>query len=122
VTDSRFVKNSRLLSVADFENLKIDSSVFKKQSLIVYYKKNSLGHSRLGLSVSKKVGNSPTRNRFKRILREYYRKSEVIKSLEFDILLVVSFTRSLADASQDKKENVLTSNVQDFYNMLTTTK
>jgi ribonuclease P protein component len=122
VTDSRFVKNSRLLSVADFENLKIDSLVFKKPSLIVYYKKNSLGHSRLGLSVSKKVGNSPTRNRFKRILREYYRNSSFFKCVEFDVLFVVSFTRSLADSPQDKKESVLLANVQNFVDSIVNIK
>lgn len=122
MTDSRFGKNSRLLSVADFSNLKIDSSVFKKSSLIIYYKKNNLGRSRLGISVSKKIGNSPTRNRFKRILREYYRKTQIIQNIELDILIVVSFTRSLADVTQFKKESVLLSNVQDFFNMVASIK
>ena len=121
MSDSKFGKNSRLLSVADFSNLKIDSTVFKKSSLIVYFKKNSLGHSRLGISVSKKIGNSPTRNRFKRILRELYRKS-AIRNFEFDILLVVSFTRSLVDESQEKKERVLLYNVQEFFNSITVSK
>jgi len=122
VSDSKFGKNSRLLSVADFSNLRIDSAVFKKSSLIVYYKKNSIGHSRLGISVSKKIGNSPTRNRFKRILREFYRKSPITKGLEFDILLVVSFTRSMADQEQDKKESGLLHNVQEFLNMVAVAK
>lgn len=31
-------------------------------------------HARLGLSVSKRVGNAPTRNRWKRLIREVFRK------------------------------------------------
>jgi ribonuclease P protein component len=121
VTDSKFEKSSRLLSAADFSNLKIASLVFKKSSLIVYYKKNSLGQSRLGLSVSKKVGNSPTRNRFKRILRDLYRNSS-IRNLDLDILLVVSFTRSLVNESQETKESVLLNNTSEFFHFLTAAK
>jgi ribonuclease P protein component len=117
VTDSKFDKNSRLLSAKDFSNLKIDSSVFKKSSIIVYFKKNNHGHLRLGLSVSKKVGNSPVRNRFKRILRESFRSSS-IRNLNFDILFVVSFTRSISSNSQEIKENVLLNNVSDYFKYL----
>jgi ribonuclease P protein component len=117
VSDSKYEKNSRLLSANDFSNLKIASSVFKKQSLIIYYKKNILGHSRLGLSVSKKVGNSPIRNRFKRILREFYRNSK-IRDINLDILIVVSFTKSFANELQDNKETLLLSNTNEFFNFL----
>lgn len=32
-------------------------------------------HARLGLSISKRVGNAPTRNRWKRLIREVFRKN-----------------------------------------------
>lgn len=37
---------------------------------------NEVGHCRLGLSVSKRVGNAVARNRVKRMLREAYRLSQ----------------------------------------------
>ena len=117
MSDSKFGKSSRLLSVADFSNLKIASLVFKKSSIIVYYKDNSLNCSRLGLSVSKKVGNSPIRNRFKRLLREKFRKSQ-IKDLGKDILIVVSFTKSISAETQSTKEELLLSNTSDFFQYL----
>jgi len=56
---------------------------------VVYVRLNCLNINRLGISVSKKVGNAVTRNRIKRIIREYCRlKSEIIVN-GFDIVIVV---------------------------------
>ena len=44
--------------------------------LVIYVKKNELGINRLGISVSKKVGNSVVRHRIKRLVKEAYRLNE----------------------------------------------
>lgn len=41
--------------------------------LVLYYRKNDLEYNRLGISVSKKVGNSVVRSRSKRLIYESYR-------------------------------------------------
>jgi ribonuclease P protein component len=117
VADCRFEKFFRLLSASDFEELKVGSQSYKKPSLIVYYKKNTLSKSRIGLSVPKKIGKAHERNRLKRLLREYFRQSPY-KFLGFDILLVVSWTRNLAPLPETEKEAFLLKNLREFFTFL----
>lgn len=55
------------------------SVVYKKgkyivtKQIVLYYKKNDLDVTRVGFSVSKKVGKSVTRNRAKRLIKESFR-------------------------------------------------
>lgn len=50
------------------------------------YRRNSLGHARLGLAVSRRFGNAVQRNRFKRRIREAFR-TRCLK-MEFDLLVI----------------------------------
>lgn len=114
MADCGFEKRFRLLSASDFEELKVGSQSYKKPSLIVYYKKNSFNHTRIGLSVPKKIGKSHDRNRLKRIMREFFRQSPY-KFLNHDILLVVSWTRNLAPLPNIEKEAYLLKNLLEFF-------
>lgn len=44
--------------------------------LVVYYRKNRLGHNRLGVTVSTKLGHAVVRNRVRRRIREIFRLSQ----------------------------------------------
>ena len=57
--------------------------------LLIYAKPNDLGHSRLGLSVSRTVGGAPKRNRIKRLLRESFRLMQHDLPRGYDIVIVV---------------------------------
>lgn len=46
---------------------------FADKNIVVYYMPNQLGITRIGFSISKKVGNSVVRNRVRRLIRESFR-------------------------------------------------
>ena len=56
--------------------------------LVMYEMENGLGKNRLGVSVSKKVGNSIVRHRLTRLIRESYRLNEEMFPCGRDIVVI----------------------------------
>ena len=56
--------------------------------MVVYCRKNRLGHNRLGLTASTKLGHAVVRNRARRRLREVYRLNSPRLRQGYDIILV----------------------------------
>lgn len=61
---------------------------YANKYLVMYLKENGLGKNRIGISVSKKVGNSVVRHRVTRLIRESYRLHESIFNSGLDIVIV----------------------------------
>lgn len=68
--------------------------------LVVYWRKNGLGRSRLGLTVGKKVGGAVTRNRIRRRLREIYRLHEAELPAGRDLVVVARVKSAFAGYRQ----------------------
>src|SRR5437867_3203411 len=56
--------------------------------LIVYARENGLPHLRLGLSVSRKVGQATHRNRLRRLYREAFRLTRQAMPTGLDLVLI----------------------------------
>ena len=56
--------------------------------LVVYCRKNRAGRSRIGYTVSNKVGHAVVRNRVRRRLREIYRLNREKMPAGYDIIIV----------------------------------
>jgi len=108
MVDFSFGKNFRLLSANDFHYLRSESSTVKSKWLRIYFKPSRLNQeeTRLGLSVSKKVGPAVTRNRTKRLLKEVFR-IEGPKNIGLDLMVVVSpFLYKNFEKSKDAEDSL----------------
>ena len=69
----------------DFQIVYRTGNSLANRSLVMYKKENGLGKNRLGISVSKKVGNSVVRHHLTRLVRESYRLQEEHFKCGYDI-------------------------------------
>jgi ribonuclease P protein component len=72
----------------DFKKVFELGSKFPSKFLIIYALPNELSCCRLGLSVSRKIGDAVVRNRVKRRLREIFRQQLAGKPLYYDVVVV----------------------------------
>jgi ribonuclease P protein component len=86
--DFRFTKFERLTRKKEFEKVFGEGTVLKNAEVVLYVMHNDLPNARLGLVVSKKVGNAPRRNRAKRLLREVYRLNKHLLKVHVDIVVI----------------------------------
>ena len=72
----------------EFKKIYSTGKSLANKYLIMYVKNNEMDKIRLGISVSKKVGNSVIRHRISRLIRESYRISEDSIRIGLDIIVV----------------------------------
>ncbi len=73
---------------SDFQNVYRNGKSYANKYLVMYVLENNKEINRLGISASKKVGNSVVRHRFARLVRESYRLHENIFNSGLDIVVV----------------------------------
>src|SRR5688500_17390113 len=57
--------------------------------LTAYAAPNELAHPRLGISIGRRVGTAPRRNRIKRLLREAFRMHQYDLPVGYDLVITV---------------------------------
>lgn len=85
----RRVRDTRLRRSADFAKVLAQRCRRSDAQLVVYLARNQLDYSRIGISVSRRVGNAVTRNRVRRVLREAFRCNFSDWPTGFDVVCIV---------------------------------
>ncbi len=88
-----------------FRQLYAKGKTYYSSLFILYFRENRLETNRMGITVSKKIGNAVVRNRCKRLLREAYRLSEADIRTGYDFVFVVRTKMTEASLS-DVLENM----------------
>ena len=76
----------------DFQNVYKNGKSYANKYLVMYVLKNECNKNRIGISVSKKVGNSVIRHRITRLIRESYRLQEEMFNSGLDIVVIARGT------------------------------
>lgn len=72
----------------DFRNVYQRGISYANRYLVMYILKNDKNKNRVGISVSKKIGNSIVRHRLTRLIRESYRLNEKSFLCGYDIVVI----------------------------------
>jgi len=72
----------------EFQNVYKNGVSKANKLLVMYVTENATSGNRLGISVSKKVGNSVVRHHLTRLVRESYRRNEEMFNSGLDIVVV----------------------------------
>ncbi len=80
----------------EFQNVYKNGKSYANKLLVMYVLKNESNKNRIGISVSKKVGNSVIRHRITRLIRESYRLQEDVFNSSLDIVVIARATARTA--------------------------
>ena len=72
----------------EFRNCYENGKSYANKFVVIYVWKNSSSSNKIGISCSKKIGNSIVRHRFARLVREAYRLHEDVFNSGLDIVVV----------------------------------
>jgi ribonuclease P protein component len=98
-----FPKDVRVRNRSEYAHLRRFGRKTHRPHFIVYCLPTKSGPTRLGLTVSRKVGGAVQRNRVKRLVREFFRQNRCRIGPGFDISIIAkrcSFSLSYDDVSR----------------------
>ena len=94
----------RLHNSTDYRNVFDTGKKYHSKSFVFFLSKKQFGPTRLGITVSRKVGGAIKRNRIKRVLREIFRLNYFQLSPNTDIVIIVKKTAVNHNYDQLKQE------------------
>lgn len=111
-TDRRFPRSCRLTARRQFLEVYNRGNRTVCPSFLLFGLPNDVGHCRLGLTVSRKVGGAVARNRVKRVLRDVFRRHRVAIGVGMDV--VVNARSSILRRSSERIEREFLTGLTDL--------
>ncbi|MFQ5484249.1 MAG: ribonuclease P protein component [Desulfobacterales bacterium] len=95
-----YPKADRILKRAEFMRLAKNGRKVQNRHFIAIIGKSPFERTRLGVTVSRKVGHAVTRNRIKRYLREYFRLNRHDIKGKLDINIIAKRATAVLSSNQ----------------------
>ncbi|RAO99071.1 ribonuclease P [Petrotoga sp. 9PW.55.5.1] len=113
-----FKKKERLRLKGNFSNVFEKGGRLLNNYLVIIYFQNGLQYNRIGIIVPKKFGNAVVRNKFKRYMREIYRKNKESFQNGFDYIFIPRkfLSKEFKRISYRKFESILLEMVRNLKN------
>jgi ribonuclease P protein component len=83
----KYPHNVRIVRSSEYRALYKAGKKIHSERFVLFCRANDLGHLRLGITVSRKVGGAVVRNRVKRLVKEIFRRSLIQTPRQFDIVI-----------------------------------
>lgn len=99
-SDEAFSKHERIAKRREFVRIYQQGRKHFSRFFVLFFARNDLGHPRLGITVTRKLGKARERNRLRRWVREAYRRRRKLLGLENQSLdLVVNVKAAAREAT-----------------------
>ena len=95
------VKN-RIKKAEEFQSMIKNGAKIVNQSFVIYYGQKDDDEARIGISVSKKLGNAVHRNLYKRQVRMMCHELIDFKNTNHDLVLIIRFNYSSLSYEENK--------------------
>jgi ribonuclease P protein component len=112
-----FKRKERILKKKELISLKLHGRRCYTKNFVVIIRKNRGAITRLGITVSKRVGNSVKRNRIKRLIREFFRLNKQQIPKGYDLIITALKGNNTVDFFKVQEElgNLLLKNDVPFF-------
>nr|WP_269434683.1 ribonuclease P protein component [Desulfosarcina alkanivorans] len=98
-----FTKEDRIRTTAQYRVMSRKGKRHYSDHFVFVFQNNHLSRSRLGITVSKKVGKAVTRNRIKRTIREYFRLNRSLLAGRLDINVIARKSSGCTESAEIRK-------------------